>query len=80
MAVALIQRPQVTFGAVLPGPISPQLPAAQGLKAEQTDISSRSPSEMEPDAPGTVPSLASCDFIDEWEMLGEWVWSSPGSG
>lgn len=51
-----------------------------GMKAEQTDISSRSPSEMETDASGTVPSLASCDFIDEWEMPGEGVWSSPGSG
>lgn len=79
MAVALIQRPWITFCTVFPGSISFQLPTTQGMQAEQTDISSRSPSEMETDAPGTVPSLVSWDFIDEWEMVGEWVWSSPGS-
>lgn len=80
MAVALIRGSQITFHAAFPASIAFQLPPSQGMKAEQTDISSRSPSEMETDAPGTVPSLASCDFIDEWEMVGEWAWSSPGSG
>lgn len=80
VAAVLIQRPWITFCAVFPGSISFQLPTTQGMKAEQADISSRSPSEMEADAPGTAPSLACCDFIDEWEMVGEWVWSSPGSG
>lgn len=55
----------IWFDVVFPDPISFQLPTTPGLNAEQADASSRSPSEIEPDAPGTVPSLASCDFIDE---------------
>lgn len=50
---------------VFPDPVFFQLPTTKGLNAEQIDTSSRSPSEMEADALGTVPSLALCDFVDE---------------